>query len=166
MKVLSESYPINTNMTGFVYFSKSMCRYAWVKSSLSIGRADSSYSSYLFKVLRHSVKFFENLHEMLFGHPNPQKSPFSRPPKNDEEFCKMSISSIFNWTLPKHHGHNFSQQGIWVLFGHPNPQKSPFSRPPKNDEEFCKMSISSIFNFFSLLSNSHGIVHGYYALFH
>ena len=34
----SESYPMNTNMTGFRWFSKSKCHYALDENSLIIGR--------------------------------------------------------------------------------------------------------------------------------
>ena len=38
LRVLSESYPINTNMTGFRGFSKPLCPSALDESKLSIGR--------------------------------------------------------------------------------------------------------------------------------
>ena len=38
MRVLSESYPINTNMRGFRFFFKSLRPCALEESSLSIGR--------------------------------------------------------------------------------------------------------------------------------
>ena len=40
--VLSESYPMNTNMTGFRYFFENLCILACAmgKSSLSIGRVN------------------------------------------------------------------------------------------------------------------------------
>ena len=39
LRVLSESYPMNTNMTGFrCFFKKTLCSCALDKSSLSIGR--------------------------------------------------------------------------------------------------------------------------------
>ena len=42
MEELSESYPMNTNMTGFRFFFKSLCPCALDKSSLSIGRVKPS----------------------------------------------------------------------------------------------------------------------------
>ena len=38
LRVLSESYLMNTNMTGFRWFKKSLHPYALDESSLSIGR--------------------------------------------------------------------------------------------------------------------------------
>ena len=40
LKELSESYPMNTNMTGLDGFQKSLCPCALDKSSLSIGRVN------------------------------------------------------------------------------------------------------------------------------
>ena len=38
LRVLGESYPMNTNMTGFKWFSKSLCHCVLDESSLSMGR--------------------------------------------------------------------------------------------------------------------------------
>ena len=46
LRVLSESYPMNTNVTGFRWFSKILLPCALDESSLSIGRVTSNESSY------------------------------------------------------------------------------------------------------------------------
>ena len=48
LRVLSESYPMNTNMTGFLdVFQKSLRSCALDKSSLSIGRSSGTWSVYM-----------------------------------------------------------------------------------------------------------------------
>ena len=45
LRVLSESYPMNTNMTGFRRFSKYLCHFALDKSSLSLGRVYAAWKA-------------------------------------------------------------------------------------------------------------------------
>ena len=56
LKVLNESFPMNTNMTGFGWFAKifaSLC--ALYESSLSIGRVKGFGFSHILKPLSHAV---------------------------------------------------------------------------------------------------------------
>ena len=45
LRVLNESYPMNTNMTGFRRFSKNLCACAVEESSFSIGRVNLRVNS-------------------------------------------------------------------------------------------------------------------------
>ena len=48
LRVLSESYPINTNMTGFRWFQKTLHSYSVDESRLSIGRVKCSFQHVAF----------------------------------------------------------------------------------------------------------------------
>ena len=58
MRVLSESYPMYTNMTGFIRLKKNLCVHVlWMNKALnSIGRVN------LFKLSLHYKKENKNLH--------------------------------------------------------------------------------------------------------